>query len=98
MRAKIFWRTYFVLMLLMYGVYAWALLYFDSWIETTGADYLNTPTVIVGLLGVYGYAFSQRIVGPTLWKAFFIVTLAVDGGLFLYGLASGWTEIVSSDF
>ena len=51
--AKIFWRSYFVLILgaLVFGVLA--PFYVEELGEYTGVDYLSLPTAIVGTTGVF---------------------------------------------
>jgi len=37
--------------------------------------YLNIPLTIIGVMGLFGYAYKRRILKPDFWKYYFFVTV-----------------------
>lgn len=87
MNSKIFVKIYFFLALLCYGFFLkYSFTHLDAWSHPS--TWLNWYVNIVGLCGVFFYAFSKKSISPIFWRISLIVMISVyayqlfDNGLF----------------
>jgi hypothetical protein len=69
------WKIYFwVLTVLLVVLYVLTL----SSSDVAVYYYLDVPVSVLGLVGLYGYAFKKRLVHANFWKVWFIIVVLWD--------------------
>ncbi|WP_078120894.1 hypothetical protein [Thiosocius teredinicola] len=91
---SVWWKVYFLVILVLTAVTSfWELVEWNlAWY-----DYVGTATMLIALLGVFGFAFCKRIASPRFWRAYFYVLLLTDIVLTYVGFVDGSSESIPLD-
>ncbi len=85
---SLLWKIYFVILTLIYiAGYVFALMAKPGLFQ-----YIDIVPSLLGLLGLFGYAFHKAILKPMVWKVVFVLVLVWN---LYYNGYLGWLDIVT---
>ncbi len=65
-----FWKIYFWVLLLLYGILLIASIWIHEEIKFEVVDFIDFCFAIFALVGVFGYAFNKAVLNQIVWKVY----------------------------
>jgi len=92
---QIFWKVYFFFWLVLSSSIIWVPYVLPGEIEPWGIfEYVEVVLMPVGVLGLYGFAFSRGFGKAAYWKLIFLVIVVVDFGYPKVCLIEEWPTFI----
>ena len=92
---QVFWKAYLFFCLILTGAIILASFAFPKEMEPWGSfDYIQAVLWLVGIVGLYGFAYGRGFGRVVYWKIIFLIILAVDVIYPMLFLIDEWPAVI----